>query len=106
MHRFIEGATKGGAHGSETRNEVGHIARFHKGSFFFLSPSLSLSLNVLSDSGNMNAVFAPQPAAGQRWAGESSLMNPNRGPCFDLFTLLWHVPIYTLDSKLMGPCMD
>lgn len=39
MYRFMEGATKGGAHGSETRNEVGHAARFHKGSFFFF-PSL------------------------------------------------------------------
>lgn len=93
MYGFIEGATKGGAHGSESRNEVGHAARFHKGSFF------SFPLSVLSDSGNMNAVFAPQPTTGQRWAGKNSLINPDRGPYFELFTLLWHVPIYTLDSK-------
>lgn len=95
MYCFIEGTSKGGAQGSETRNEVGHAARFNKGSFF----SFPLTVSVLSDSGNMNAVFAPQPTTGQRWAGQNSLINPDRGPCFKLFTLLWHVPIYTLDSK-------
>lgn len=46
--------------------------------FFFLSPS---SLSVLSDSGNMNTVFAPQPTTGQRWAGANNLKTPDRGLC-------------------------